>query len=1131
MPTPVINITTQEGRDFKTNIDEQIILGTVTASDSAVIKVNGSTSSDITRSGNIWKFKANLSLGDNTYVFVVTDGADTSTPVTIKVTLISSFTLGVRVTSPTGVETESYSDNVTVHWLGNVDVFTVNNEKMILSGSIPTNLTNSGVLNLDSVMITSNDTNPAARTLYKNGRDYIVITPDVPDFPSKIQRVVGGSIQDNSEVLITYQIEKTDVNINGYNIYGSVDPGGGIDGYKKLNTSIIATPSGMKEFLSLKDLTVREENSIRTSIRVERVTNYYKYSYKLTDFNFQTRKNSSDLTTYFVITAVVFDSTSRTEIESLYSSEVSAKPITINATIVELVPRSRQDIAISSIDTISQTHSDIDMKPNTVTRDIFIDPPSNEIEKIYYRLDYINKAQSFITLLNIDDPDNTGVSQANTFYKEALRIAFGYTSIDEVQEMIDNSFTKLAANFGITRYDAQKAVGEVLVYSSSRPTKTVDIVVGSSFTAKISTGQVKFVSLNDVFVTTDQVGSYLNPITQRYEFPINIMADIAGSTGEVDADIIKIGAPSGYYVTNPKPTRFGYDKESNRSLAERSMVAMMGVDTGTVGGYIREAQAHPGVLRVSYQMAGDSAMFRDFDSVRNKNVGGKVDLYVQGSKFRVFEDKFSVYFPIISEEPASVDNTTMLRVKINNFKVTSTTPVSSVTRVVNLTKGADYSLTGVTFLANLITLDSTNVTNRAIGMDVGDSIKVSYTYREITSHVFIQQPVNKIISITGDVSGDLSSNYNFYSTEDPLQEGRSALAGDKLVMRFALDSNTNINKPLDILSEYDETVIFSAKEIVTLSRVGIVSDSIEIKSTDNIISYNITRDFDIIDKGSSESSVKLARKTGSTIPDGATVKVKYKAGETIVVRYEVNDLIESLQDIIDKKEYATADVLVKEAIPIPVDIATEIVLSRDANPADVDARIRTKVARFFDTLRIGDSVAQSDIIRIIDEVRGVNTFKVPLIKLARAENSLVVLDNLLINSWSLKDNNDYKSYISDAGSQSALTYSTIDGGGNILSLGTNAGNKYRTVGVYSSGKLYKSVDTIGEVAKNVNSSYISVESGIAKIVVSTSDGNPPLPTSKWQANYYIYGESGTKDITSNKFEYLVLGNLALTYKF
>jgi uncharacterized phage protein gp47/JayE len=78
-----------------------------------------------------------------------------------------------------------------------------------------------------------------------------------------------------------------------------------------------------------------------------------------------------------------------------------------------------------------------------------------------------------------------------------------------------------------------------------------------------------------------------------------------------------------------------------------------------------------------------------------------------------------------------------------------------------------------------------------------------------------------------------------------------------------------------------------------------------------------------------------------------------------------------------------ADILVKEAVTTLVDVIFKIVLTNGFTN-NVKNVAQTAVTQYIAGLNIGQALEQSDVIRIITEVDGVDRVDLPLIKFDRA---------------------------------------------------------------------------------------------------------------------------------------------------
>ncbi|NBV27613.1 hypothetical protein EBS02_01125 [bacterium] len=719
-------------------------------------------------------------------------------------------------------------------------------------------------------------------------------------------------------------------------------------------------------------------------------------------------------------------------------------------------------------------------------------------------LDFLNKSQSFLTLLAIDDPDNTGSSVLDTEYKSSLQVVFGLDSLEEVQALVDSQFDKLASNVNVSRNPAEQSRGVVTLYSVNLPSSSLTVTPNTVFTANLDSGAVNFKSLSSIVIDPEEFSSYLNRETGRYEIPIPVIAEKSGTSGNVDAGSVSLTNITNFLVTNLTPMVYGSDQESNRSLAERSLNALMGVDFGTIGGYIKEVISHPGVIKVASQGAGDRFMVRDYDFFRKSNLGGKVDLYIQGNRPLTYQEEFGINFIRVEDE------------RVTDFEPGSLTfeldyKVENLEKVVVLRTGSrqEYALEGALLTGRKIILSPTNLKNTKIGLYSGDVILVTYYYASDFSYQLKHSPVLSIESVDRPTGRLGNENYRLDLSEDILRKGSSSQSPSSV--RLIESSGVNFSAGV-----FEETATLNGTVPYPLLQYSIDLSKLIVSGTSGV--YTLGRDFDIIDKGSNSTKTTIARKIGTRIADGESVSISYVASETFIIRYTVDNLIESIQTDLEKKEYATADVLVKRANVVPIDISAEVLINRGTSQSEVDLKIRTALGNHFSNLRLGDSVYQSDIIRIIDSVDGVYAVTTPIVKLSRAYNSYVVGDEIKLTGPRREGSSLVYRF------DNTLSFDTINGGG-ILDLYT-----IRPVGMYINSRYFKGVSSLNEVFSLKNCCYIT-KSYIYISSLSESDlAEISKSDSKIIANYFSYEDKGVYDVKINAFEYPNLNNALFSYR-
>jgi len=148
--------------------------------------------------------------------------------------------------------------------------------------------------------------------------------------------------------------------------------------------------------------------------------------------------------------------------------------------------------------------------------------------------------------------------------------------INKWSEWTDEDLESIAANYGLTRRVGTKATGVITFFATSRPSGDVNI---SKDVTIMTVTNIKFLTTDSLTVLHDNIDSYKNTTTGRYEFNVPIQAVTAGSSGDVPAgSIISMSSYSGSIngVVNKIATQGGYDEESNEELVNRIKTLIQG---------------------------------------------------------------------------------------------------------------------------------------------------------------------------------------------------------------------------------------------------------------------------------------------------------------------------------------------------------------------------------------------------------------------------------------------------------------------------------------------------------------------------------------------------------------------------
>lgn len=846
---------------------------------------------------------------------------------------------------------------------------------------------------------------------------------------------------------------------------------------------------------------------------------------------------------YYVVTGVYYDKTTNAEYESAYSQEVLGQPFVIDTAVMDLPSRTQTAIVTDYINLVNRVNSEVSLVPGSTSRDVSIDPFASEAERLWFLMDYVHRSQSFLTLLQIDDAANTGTSDpvSTSAYKTALKSALGYSVNDTVQSLINLQFDKLAANVNKKRLNGRPATGQVVFYTTTKPSVDITIpagsTVGTTEDATTGVGAVEFVVGGTYVLPAANSEAFYNYTTKRYEVVADIGQTSAGTVGNVPAGTITNTTVPGLSVTNTESTVGGTDAETNAELAARCILSFASVDTGTESGYYQTAAEQIGIIKSKVVKSGDRLMMRDWDPLRKKHIGGKVDIWVQGLRERQVTENFAFSFEVARDIQCRVVDPVTLTFRVLDSRVTPTTPIIEMINIPsqgfgvrNATVGQDYDLTDVQVIDYQTFRLSTVVAQPTTALD--DVVYADYRFRFDNKFVFSFQPVRRITSVVGEVSGSLTPdvNYKLYKPDDPLLEGESTVASNYISVIQAA------GKPVgNQLTVNDEVHVLIGFVQEPLDSIGINTNTIRVFNAARTVEYTTPSDFEVI-SGTDRTPPKIVRTSTSTISTGQEVSVDYTKDENFTVSYVINDLLQQLQTVVDSRRHVTADVIVKQTVVNPIDIETTVQLKKGSTKDKVDPAIRSNVSLELNRRVIGQGIAQSDVINAVDSTDGVDYEIVPLARMAYSDGSLILRESVL---------SDF-TYVSslDAGGQrvylliDALNYPTTNNGGY--------STEHR--GVFQDDLALKLVEDPMLVGSAEGQAYIIGSDGLVipglttqataktvanRVLVSLpyTASNPDVPTAhSYGVSYQVRGDSGAHDVYGSEVEYVDLGNFTITYR-
>jgi len=865
---------------------------------------------------------------------------------------------------------------------------------------------------------------------------------------------------------------------------------------------------------------------------------------------------------YYVVTAVYQNAATGVLQESRYSAELTGAPLALNTLIRGIRIRDQSQVAQDYIGEIQAAQPTLSLIPGSTIREIHIEPFSNEIQKAYFLSDFVHRAKSFPALLAIDDPGMTGTSipVSQSTYKQNLKTALTVFDDVTVQTMIDSAFDSLAQNFNVQRGGAKPAQVNQTFYTTTKPTQDLVVIQGAVVSSSTNSLAPSFVSKGQVTLQAANAQAFYNPNTKRYEVTVQMVADTPGSAGNVPAnalDTVNSGA-KGFSTINEVAADFGQNQDSNLTLSENAMNSLSSLDTGTEGGYQRISQGSPGVFEVKIVLSGDPYMERDYDPVRKKHIGGKVDIYVKGTNERTVVETFAFQFNVANNVRFDVIDATNLIFRARDSRLTPSNPIQEMLYNPSQNLGlrnhsnlptTNYDLTGVVILDYQTIQLSTIIPQPPTHLD--DFVEGDYRFRSNNHFTASLQPVRRVVSVVGQVSGTLDSvlGYALYKLQDQLIEGESTIATDYVQINQVgtVPSGQAIlvnGEPHVLIGEIPEP----------LDSVGINTFTLAVYSADRTILYNgptsANPDYLIL-PGSQTTPISIIRSSGTSIPNGSTVSVDYDHDENFKVTYVINDVLQSLQARINVSKHATADVLVKQSVENPMSTEATVQLLPNTDQVTVDSNIRTAFTVLTDTKGVGQGIEQSNVSTKMQDTTGVDFVVQPFTKMTLQDGAVrlresVPSNGVFLASLSMAANAVYIL-------TQALEFNTLDGGGG------------PTVfhGVFMDSLVMTPATSLTHVGSGLNLAWIIGKNGAVipgysddatlapiyitpeaiqaerlkltanHVVVSLNAGIVPqdVPANHtFSATYIVNGDKGTKDITVSSVEYLTPGDLTLTFR-
>lgn len=349
--------------------------------------------------------------------------------------------------------------------------------------------------------------------------------------------------------------------------------------------------------------------------------------------------------------------------------------------------RSVNEIILSLIDFFKLSQPDLDVKPGTVARDLFIDAPASQLSILYDEL--------------------SGVAN-----KQSLRLVVG------------SDLDKLSKNYGVIRKKSTPSSGAaILTFSSINSTININrgdtVIANNGFAYSVTAGiAVVPTAINFYRSVATKYRDQLDfaGISDTLAVQVTVSATSPGSTGNIGTfQLNRTNIAGVSNVTNVTPFNGGTDQETDAAFRNRILANFSGSSVGTALGYLNVALGTTGVSDAYIVEPGDPLMTRDgtvvsiaSDGTRtivSEGSGGKVDVVISGSTLIENSDSFIYQDKSNNNDPTNIKNNIVLgqiaadahktinRKRIDDLKngTVPAQPVASILQVTASSSGSNFA--------------------------------------------------------------------------------------------------------------------------------------------------------------------------------------------------------------------------------------------------------------------------------------------------------------------------------------------------------------------------------------------------------------------------------------------------------
>ena len=625
-----------------------------------------------------------------------------------------------------------------------------------------------------------------------------------------------------------------------------------------------------------------------------------------------------------------------------------------------ILQKSFEEIYQSIRNNINDRDQQIDSKPGTFISDVFVCPQADELAAFYADLKQLEINQSML-LASGQDLD---------------RLCRNYFTIRQ-------GATRAT---GTVRFYIKGTNREVISLSSLPAIISIDAGFVVATGATSASSSIEFVTEESLYVENERIPFLPTDPSTGYKYlETDIYASEAGSAGNVGSYAIntmiteqKEGIIS---VGNPVATVGGRDQEDDNSLRFRAFLSVLGASICTKNGYLKFIIPKENVRDALVVGGGDSLMFRDggyLDAADQYNYGrgGMVDIWVRGQKLANTTTTYDISTSYLEHNAPDI--------------VLPYQPVTSITFVQSETTGYTYD----------------NAANYEVEYGTLPSGKTETKYyKDILWDFTITNSFPDLEYYDLDVIDQTEIEILKSKIDKELQDALDYMSNLNYSINWALVTEENI-------SDYEQQPMFKkiyyngkVYKIVTVD--GRLNSRTFVKKDNRIyLRWYASPDYELVkttytaERYDSQLGQDIG---GSTLSKDAIHWIKpelLQESDTLIISYNYNLLIHSLQTSMDEQRILTADILLREAKEVPIQIAMNVECDNTVTTTSTRNVVQTALTTYIHNyIPMGSKLEESQLAAMAREIPGVTYVDLNSVEIAKLNSVAVEKIQLAQNEY------------------------------------------------------------------------------------------------------------------------------------